>query len=196
MPCHALEYYVTKEQREQHPDWRAIIDGKPHAVAAEVEPSRRAASRCRCHHRDSSTSSIVHTVSLSPDDGNDFDESDDSAWDAGDYDPAWTRSRITDRYVKFCNIVADESYEEVSRCEVRLSGLCAVHPPAGAREAASEPGAADRADHLLPRPCHDRHTCPRASRSARSSKAGARPRRNVSYYNYMFHLAESRCRIR
>jgi hypothetical protein len=27
---HALEGYITKEQREAHPEWRLVVDGKPH----------------------------------------------------------------------------------------------------------------------------------------------------------------------
>ena len=105
--AHNLENLVTEEQRAQHPEWRAVINGKPHrhrvkwsrqdvadAIAANalayVEKTGRSA------------------VSLSPGDGIGWDEEEDPKVDAGDWDDAASVVSKTDRLILLCNRVAEQ----------------------------------------------------------------------------------------
>ncbi len=103
---HALEMYITKEDREKHPEWRATIDGQPHphrlkwssAPLAEALAERLISRHAKDPHP---------SYSLSPDDGANWDESaEDKALDAGDYDTNHQQTSITDRLLVLCNRVA------------------------------------------------------------------------------------------
>lgn len=103
---HNLEISVPKELREKHPEIRAIIKGKPHdhwvkwthpLVAEALTTAALAALE-----RDPETKSL----SLSPDDGATWDESDDTKFDAGDFDPALQTVAKADRLMVLCNRVA------------------------------------------------------------------------------------------
>jgi hypothetical protein len=122
---HALELrYVTKEDRERHPEWVATIHGKPDprrlrwsspTLAAHV------ADRIVDLHRNSDAPSF----SVSPDDGTDFDDSpEDRALDSGDFDPTLNRPSITDRYLTLVNRIAEGV--SVSAPEVLLGFLAYV----------------------------------------------------------------------
>jgi hypothetical protein len=103
--AHKLETWISEAQREQHPEWRAEVGGAPHksrlrwsnpqladAIADSIE-ARLAAQPAQ-------------SVSLSPGDGIDFDEGDDRALDAGDYDPSVNGVSLTDRLLVLANRVA------------------------------------------------------------------------------------------
>lgn len=104
---HALEGYVSKEQRQQHPEWVAEVGGKPHprrlkwsnpAVADVIADYWLAALE----------KNPIPSVSLSPDDGIDFDESkEDRAIDANDFDTTSQSTSLTDRLLVLCNRVAE-----------------------------------------------------------------------------------------
>ncbi len=103
---HALEMYVTKEEREKHPDWQATIGGKPHPHrlrwSNEGLANGLADKLLDTHGKDAQPS-----YSLSPDDGVDWDESpQDKALDAGDFDNTHQQTSITDRLMVLCNRVA------------------------------------------------------------------------------------------
>ena len=103
---HALEMYVTKEDRDAHPDWRAEIGGKPHPHRLKWSSPALADSLgdklLALHAKDPQPS-----YSLSPDDGNDWDESkQDKALDAGDFDGTHQQVAITDRLMVLTNRVA------------------------------------------------------------------------------------------
>ena len=83
---HALEYYVTKEDREQHPDWRAEIGGKPDAMRLKWSHPGVAQAMAEKILAGQAASPAA-SWSLSPEDGMSFDESaEDRALDAGDFD--------------------------------------------------------------------------------------------------------------
>ncbi|WP_020475922.1 DUF4838 domain-containing protein [Zavarzinella formosa] len=103
---HALEMYVTKEEREKHPDWVAEIGGKP-------SPNRLRWSNAGL--ADSLADKLLAmnakdpqpSYSLSPDDGSDWDESkEDKALDAGDIDPTFQQTALADRLMVLTNRVA------------------------------------------------------------------------------------------
>lgn len=104
---HALEMYITKEERAKHPEWVAEIGGKPHPVRLKWSNAKLAEALgdkiLATHATNPATS-----YSLSPDDGADFDESkEDKALDAGDFDTTCQMTSITDRFLVLCNRVAE-----------------------------------------------------------------------------------------
>ena len=186
---HALEHYVTKEQREEHPEWRAIIDGQPHPL--RLKWSHPGVQQAVADAIIALLDKDYHpSVSLSPEDGGTFDESDDTKWDAGDYDPVMNSPSITDRYVKFCNIVAEKV--TAKHPNVKLGFLAYVQytqPPIREKLHPSlvpmfAPINYCRA-HAMTDNCASRQRVkPMIEVWGKASPGG------VSYYNYMFNLAE------
>jgi hypothetical protein len=127
---HALEFTVPKELRKSHPEIRAIIHSKPHdhlvkwthpLVAKAVGDSILASLK-----RDPAQ----RTFSLSPDDGSTWDESDDTKYDAGDFDPAANAVSKTDRLMVLANRVCKAVGEKYP--QVRLGMLAYadyIRPP-------------------------------------------------------------------
>ncbi|MDQ3622794.1 MAG: DUF4838 domain-containing protein [Verrucomicrobiota bacterium] len=186
---HALEHYVTPEQREQHPEWRAVIKGQPHRLRLKwSHPGvQEAVADAVIARLDKQYQSCI---SLSPEDGATFDESDDLKWDAGDYDPVLNSPSITDRYVKFCTIVAEKVTKKYP--EVKIGFLAYVQytqPPLREKLHSSlvpmyAPINYCRA-HAIGDDCESRNRMkPMIEGWGRAAPAG------VSYYNYMFNLAE------
>lgn len=110
---HALEIsYLTKEDRDKHPEWRAIIGGKPHPSRLKWSNAQLAdtlAARILALHKMDPQPSY----SLSPDDGADFDESaEDKALDAGDFDTTNGTPSLTDRLLVLCNRIATKVHEK------------------------------------------------------------------------------------
>jgi len=100
---HALEYYITEEQRKAHPEWRATVDGKPAPIRlkwsnpAVADAIADAILAYQAVH-------AAPTISLSPEDGVGYDNSpEDLALDAGDWDEIHSEPSITDRLLVFCN---------------------------------------------------------------------------------------------
>jgi len=103
---HALEYIITKEMRQEHPEIRAMVGGKPHEQRIKwTHPLvvKAITDACLAQLRKDPQ---LHTLSLSPDDGVNWDESDDAKFDAGDFDPAMQMISKTDRLMVLCNRVA------------------------------------------------------------------------------------------
>jgi hypothetical protein len=103
---HALEMYVSAEDRKKHPEWRAIIGGKPdpHRLkwSSPTLANFIADKILALHAKDPQPS-----YSLSPDDGAAWDESkDDTALDAKDFDPTFQKVSKTDRLMVLCNRIA------------------------------------------------------------------------------------------
>lgn len=103
---HALEFYISKEERKKHPEWVGEVGGKPHesrlkwssATLADALAEKILAQNAK---------DPQPSYSLSPDDGMDFDESkEDRAIDAGDFDPTSQVVSLTDRLLVLCNRVA------------------------------------------------------------------------------------------
>lgn len=101
-----LESYISDEQRQKHPEWRAIINGKPDPLRLKwSQPG--VVEAVADHILASLDRSYSPSIPFTPYEGTGFDESLDTAWDAGDWDPSLNRVSITDRYVRFCNLVAE-----------------------------------------------------------------------------------------
>lgn len=103
---HALEHYVTKEQRLQHPEWQAEINGKPHPIRLKWS-NPNVANAIAARINELADVERAPSYSLSPEDGAEFDESaDDKAIDATDYDTTVQTTSITDRLMVLTNRVA------------------------------------------------------------------------------------------
>ncbi len=103
---HALEGYVSDEQRAAHPEWVAEVGGKPHKRRLKWS-NPEVADAISAHWLERLAKNPQPTVSVSPDDGIDFDESAaDRALDAGDFDTTSQEVSLTDRLLVLCNRVA------------------------------------------------------------------------------------------
>ncbi len=103
---HALEFAVPKELREQHPEIRAIIGGKPHPHWVKWTHPLVAEAITKNLLDNLAKNPETKSLSLSPDDGATWDESDDTKFDAGDFDPALQTVAKADRLMVLCNRVA------------------------------------------------------------------------------------------
>lgn len=103
---HALEMYISKEERAKHPAWVGLVGGKPSPTRlkwSNPELASVIADKILAMH----ASNPQPSYSLSPDDGSDFDESkEDKAIDAGDFDPTSQTVSLTDRLMVLCNRIA------------------------------------------------------------------------------------------
>lgn len=105
---HALEGYVTNEQRKEHPEWIAEVGGKPHPRRLKWSIPAVADAIADKWITDLGKDAVP-SVSLSPDDGVDFDESaQDKAIDAGDFDTTSQSVSLTDRMLVLGNRIADK----------------------------------------------------------------------------------------
>ncbi len=104
--AHALEGYITREQREANPDWRAIINGRPHPN--RIKWSREdVANAIADNIIERLDKQYQPSISLSPGDGMGWDEGEDPAFDTGDWDEAAGVVSKTDRLLLLCNRVAE-----------------------------------------------------------------------------------------
>lgn len=190
---HALEIagYIPKEKLAAHPEWQGLIKGKR-------EPSRF------CWSNPEVAAAVADgiiamldkdyspTVSLSPDDGALFCECDKcKALDAGDWDVSLGEMSITDRYIHFCNQIAGRvtakypdvlfgflAYVQYTRPPVRET----LHP--------------NLVPQIAPITYCRAHTtlqgdlCPSRHEIKPIVEGWGKKAHRLSYYNYMFHLAE------
>jgi hypothetical protein len=103
---HALEAYISKELRRQHPEIKAIIGGKPHDHWIKWTHPLVAETITKSLLDTLAKDPTIKTLSLAPDDGATWDESDDTKHDAGDFDPALQTVAKADRLMVLCNRVA------------------------------------------------------------------------------------------
>jgi hypothetical protein len=102
---HMLEKWISPEQREQHPDWRAQVNGKPHPTRLRWSRPDVAEAIAEAINTQL-VKKPVGSISISPLDGIDFDEGADRAVDAGDWDPTVNGVSLTDRLLLLANRVA------------------------------------------------------------------------------------------
>jgi hypothetical protein len=187
---HALEHYVTKEQRAKHPEWRAVIGGKSHPLRLKwSHPGvQQAVADAIIAQLDKN---YVPSISLSPEDGGEFDQTDDTKWDAGDTDPVMNGPAITDRYVKFCNLVAEKVAKK--HPHVKLGFLAYVQYTQPPLREKLHPNLVPmfapinycRAHAMTDPACPSRRRVKGMVEGWGKASPGG-----VSYYNYMFNLAE------
>jgi hypothetical protein len=105
---HALEFTVPKELRKTHPEIRAIIGGKPDPHRVKWTHPLVAKALANAILMELKKDPTIPSFSLSPDDGISWDESDDTKYDVGDFDPAAGLVSKTDRLMVLANRVAKE----------------------------------------------------------------------------------------
>ena len=98
---HALEMTVPKELREKHPEIRAIIGGKLHPHLAKWTHPLVADALVQASLARLEKDPNLQSISLAPDDGATWDESEDSNFDAGDFDPNGVDLRFFGRFHAF-----------------------------------------------------------------------------------------------
>ncbi len=187
---HALENYVTEEERKEHPDWVAMIDGKPHKSRLKwshpgvVEAISNAVLAKLDKHYEPS-------VSISPDDGGVFDDTDDRALDANDWDAAMGQISITDRYIVLCNQIAERVTKKYP--DVRLGFLAYVQYTRPPVREALHPNLIPEIAPINYCRAHcavGEHTCPSRATIRPIVEGWGKVAKELAYYNYMFHLAE------
>ena len=113
--AHNLEKLVTAEQREAHPEWRAIVNGKPHAV--KLKWTRPEVAEAISQNLIAQLDKVYQPVlCLAPSDSTGWDESEDPAHDGSDWDEALGVVSKTDRLLILLNRIAArvvEKYPEV-----------------------------------------------------------------------------------
>jgi len=106
---HALERYITREEREAHPEWCALIDGRRDPARPQLSwgnPKVAAAIAAKINSR--LDEDYVDSLSLSPMDSTVFGEGpEETVLDAGDWDPTLHRPALTDRLLTFANQIAE-----------------------------------------------------------------------------------------
>jgi hypothetical protein len=190
---HALEIsnYITKEQLQAHPDWNAEIGGKRSINGRFCWANPEVAAAVADSVIAQLDKSYSPTVSLSPDDGATFCQcARCKALDTGDWDKAMDQVSITDRYVHFCNQIVErvtKKYPDV------LFGFLAyvqyTRPPL--REKPHP--------RLIPEIAPINYCrghamtdvlCPSRQEIKYIVEGWGKVTAAVSYYNYMYHLAE------
>lgn len=187
---HALEHYITKKQRAEHPEWAAVINGKPHRLRLKWS---------RPDVADAIADAIIAkldkkyqpSISLSPEDGIQFDESDDRALDAGDWDPTMKTVSITDRYIVLANRIAERVTQKYPH--VRFGFLAYVQytrPPVREK---LHPNLVPQIAPITYCRAHamtDGDACPSRASMRQVIEGWGKAAQSISYYNYMYHLAE------
>jgi hypothetical protein len=186
---HALEFYLKKVIAD-HPDWQGMKNGQrnPKRLCWANPEAADAVADVILARLDRGD---VSSVSLSPDDGADFCQCEKcKALDAGDFDPSMNRMSITDRYIHFCNQIAEKvgkkhpellmgflAYVQYTRPPVREKPLPNLIPEIA-------PITYCRA-HAMTDPI-----CPSRQQLLPILEGWAKVAPQIAYYNYMFHLAE------
>ena len=193
---HALEGYISKAQMEQHPDWNAEINGKRQLqkcdvgyricwANAEVSVAVADAIIARLD------AAYTPCLSISPGDGVNFCEcAKCKALDTGDWDPSMSCVSITDRYIYFCNQVAERVTKKYP--EVKLGFLAYVQftrPPTREKlHQALIPQLAPitycRAHTVADPTCESRQVI------RHLLEGWGKVTKNIAMYEYYFHLAE------
>ncbi len=106
--AHALEGYITDEQRKEHPEWTAEIGGKRGASSRICWGNPEVAKAVADNIIQRLDKKYQSCITISPGDGMSFCEcAKCKALDAGDWDPTMACESITDRYIHFCNQIAE-----------------------------------------------------------------------------------------
>ncbi len=196
---HALEVYskasgdfgyLTRKQLEAHPDWNAMfkgvrsVNGRFCWANPEVSDAVADAIIARV------SAGSGRYFSLSPQDGSNFCECPKcQALDTGDFDPVMNTVSITDRFVHFCNRIATRVTKQ--HPDVHFGFLAYVQfTQAPTREKLHPNLAVQLAPinycraHAMTDNCESRH------RMRKIVEDWGKTTSKVSYYQYMFNLAE------
>ncbi|MHB0935613.1 MAG: DUF4838 domain-containing protein [Armatimonadota bacterium] len=193
---HALEGYVTKEQLEAHPEWNAEING-----VRKLQPCDVGYRICWANPEVSDAvadtiiarldKSYVPCISVSPGDGMNFCECDKcKALDAGDWDDSMAIPAITDRYINFCNRVAERVTKQHPK--VKLGFLAYVQFTRPPKREKLHPALIPQLAPITYCRAHtlDDPTCESRQQIGMLLEGWGKASNNIAMYEYYFHLAE------
>jgi hypothetical protein len=188
---HALETaYLTREQLEEHPDWNAMLGGKRSIngrfcwASSDLSDAVAASIIAKLDAR------YVPTLSLSPGDGSNFCECEKcKALDAGDFDAVMDTAAITDRFVHFCNRIATPVAKKYP--DIKLGFLAYVQFTQAPVREKLHPNLVPMIAPINYCRAHAMtDACDSRQHARRILEGWAKASPNISYYNYMFNLAE------
>jgi hypothetical protein len=185
---HQLERWVSQADREAHPEWRAVVDGKPHPSRLRWN-SQELASAVAKAIVGSFAKTGGSTASVSPADGGSFDESSVGSAKA-DWDPLTNQASLTDELLVIANRVAQSVSRE--HPDARL-GLLVYDRYA--RPPLREPVHPNLIPVLAPinycrtHPISDQN-CPGAAELRKAVEDWALRSSALAYRSYTFNLAE------
>jgi len=184
---------ISKEDLEAHPEWNAEQNGKRQVNKGFLcwgNPEVAVAVAKTIVER--LDKQYVPSVSLSPNDGMGFCQCEKycKPLDAGDMDPSMGIVSITDRYIHFCNRIAEIVCKK--HPNVKFGFLAYVHytrPPVREKMHPNlipqiAPITYCRAHAMTSENCESRNMMKPIV------EGWTKVAKRVSYYNYMFHLAE------
>jgi len=107
--AHGLEGWITDEQKKEHPDWNAEIKGK--RTPGRICWGNPEVAKAVADNIIKSLGERYRTcVTVSPGDGMTFCQcAKCKAFDAGDWDPSMACVSLTDRFIHFCNQIAEHT---------------------------------------------------------------------------------------
>ncbi len=187
---HALEGYLTMEDRAQHPDYRAEYNGEP--LKRRLKWSNPRVVKAVADKIEADLDKIPRaSISLSPEDGATFDNSEEERrMDAGDFDSTFQEVAITDRLLAFSNQIVERVTKKHPDV---LFGLLAyvqyTRPPLRERPHPNlipqiAPITYDRAHPITDQ------AAPGNKELAAILKGWAKVAPRISYYPYAYFLAE------
>lgn len=193
---HALEGYVTKEQLEAHPEWNAEINGERKLHKCDVgyricwanpEVSDAVADAIIAQL----DSKYIPCISISPGDGMDFCECEKcKALDSGDWDDSMAIPSITDRYINFCNRVAERVTKK--HPNVKLGFLAYVQFTRPPKREKLHPALIPQLAPITYCRAHtlDDPNCESRQQIRMLLEGWGKVSKNMAMYEYYFHLAE------
>ena len=108
--AHGLEGWITEEQRKEHPEWNAVIRGK-RVTSGRICWGNPEVSKAVADNIIKRLGERYQTcITVSPGDGMTFCQCEKcKALDADDWDPSMACVSLTDRYIHFCNQIAEHT---------------------------------------------------------------------------------------
>lgn len=186
---HRLERWITLQQREEHPEWRAVVAGQPHPTRLRWSDPNVAAAIAEAIDT-SLTKTGVSSASLSPADGVDFDETVDRSVDANDWDPAMGTTSLTDRLLVLSNRVAEAVAPRHPDLTLGLLAYVAYsRPPVREKVHPSIVPVIAPITYCRPHPLSD-DACPGATDLRKNVEGWSARATRLAYRSYGYNLAE------
>jgi len=186
---HTLENWITKAEREEHPDWRAQIAGAPHPSRLRWS-SPGVAVAIADNIRKSLAKKPADSVSISPSDGVSFDDTFDPAIDAKDWDPTVNGVSLTDRLLFLGNQVAEDLAADHPQLKLGLLAYVSyTRPPVREKVHPSIVPVIAPITYCRPHPLSD-DACPGAKDLRRNVIGWSERAEQLAFRGYLFNLAE------
>jgi hypothetical protein len=186
---HMLEKWITPEEREAHPDFRAQVKGEPHATRLRWS-NPRVADAIADGIRRGLEKRPAKSVSISPADGTDFDDTFDTALDAGDWDPTTNSVSLTDRLLVVSNRVASNLAKDNPELTLGLLAYVSyTRPPVREKVHPSVVPVIAPITYCRQHPWSD-DACPGAKDLRSSIEGWSKHAERLAFRGYAFNLAE------